>query len=75
MVNRSDMISLVNSPQSTVHNDSGAAGIDIRGFVSTTAKVGQVPIVSHRPIPKGFKVKAGTVIPDAEGGYISLRIP
>ena len=39
----------------------GAAGIDIRGFVSTTAKVGQVPIVFRRPIPKGFKVKTGTV--------------
>ena len=52
----------------------GAAGIDIRGFVSTTAKVGQVPIVFHTPIPKGFKVKTGTVIPEAEGWYISLTL-
>ena len=33
-----------------------------------------MPIVFHRPIPKGFKVKTGTVIPDAEGWYISLTL-
>ena len=33
-----------------------------------------MPIVFHRPIPKGFKVKTGTVIPEAEGWYISLRL-
>ena len=33
-----------------------------------------MPIVFHRPIPKGFKVKTGTVIPEAEGGYISLTL-
>jgi putative transposase len=33
-----------------------------------------VPIVFHRPIPKGFKVKTGTVIPEAEGWYISLTL-
>jgi len=40
----------------------------------TTTKVGQVPMVFHRPIPKGFKVKTGTVIPEAHGGYISLTL-
>ena len=33
-----------------------------------------MPIVFHRPIPKGFKVKTGTVIPEAEGWYICLRL-
>ncbi len=33
-----------------------------------------MPIVFHRPIPKGFKVKTGTVIPEAEGWYISLTL-
>jgi putative transposase len=33
-----------------------------------------VPIVFHRPIPKGFKVKTGTIIPEAEGWYICLRL-
>ena len=37
-------------------------------------KVGQVPMVFHRPIPTGFKVKAGTVIPDADERHISLTI-
>ncbi|WP_445248621.1 RNA-guided endonuclease InsQ/TnpB family protein [Microcoleus sp. OTE_8_concoct_300] len=37
-------------------------------------KVGQVPMVFHRPIPTGFKVKAGTVIPEADGWDISLTI-
>ena len=74
MVNRSDMVSTVNSQQSTVNNADGAAGIDIRGFVSTTAKVGQVPIVFRRSIRKGFKVKTGRVIPEVEGWYISLTL-
>jgi len=37
-------------------------------------KVGQVPMVFHRPIPIGFKVKTGTVIPEADGWHISLNI-
>ena len=37
-------------------------------------KVGQVPMVFHRPIPTGFKVKTGTVIPEADGCHISLTI-
>ena len=37
-------------------------------------KVGQVPMVFHRPIPTGFKVKTGTVIPEADGWHISLNI-
>ncbi len=40
----------------------------------TTAKVGQAPMVFHRPIPKGFKVKTGTVIAETDGGYISLTL-
>ena len=40
----------------------------------TRAKVGKVRRVFHRPIPKGFKVKTGTVIAETEFGYISLRL-
>jgi putative transposase len=40
----------------------------------TRAKVGKVPRVFHRPIPKGFKVKTGTVIAETEVGYISLTL-
>ncbi|MEG3923687.1 MULTISPECIES: transposase [unclassified Microcoleus] len=38
------------------------------------AKIGQVPMAFHRPIPKGFKVKTGTVIREADGWYISLTL-
>jgi putative transposase len=37
-------------------------------------KVGQVPMVFQRSIPTGFKVKTGTVIPEADGWHISLTI-
>jgi putative transposase len=37
-------------------------------------KVGQVPMVFHRSIRKGFKVKTGTVISEADGWHISLTI-
>ena len=40
----------------------------------TRAKVGKVPRVFHRPIPKGFKVKMQTVIAETEVGYISLTL-
>ena len=33
-----------------------------------------MPIVFHRPIPKGFKVKTGTVISEAEVGHISVTL-
>ncbi|WP_293343140.1 transposase [Microcoleus sp. CAWBG58] len=38
------------------------------------AKIGQVPMVFHRPIPTGFKVKTGTVVREADGWYISLTL-
>jgi putative transposase len=38
------------------------------------AKIGQVSMVFHRPIPTGFKVKTGTVIREADGWYISLTL-
>ncbi len=37
-------------------------------------KIGRVPIAFHRSIPPGFKVKAGTVIREADGWYISLTL-
>ena len=33
-----------------------------------------MPILFHRPIPKGFKVKTGTVISEAGGGHISATL-
>jgi Transposase and inactivated derivatives len=38
------------------------------------AKIGQVPMVFHRSIPTGFKVKTGTVIREAPRWYISLTL-
>lgn len=38
------------------------------------AKIGQVPVVFHRPIPTGFKIKTGSVIREADGWYISLTL-
>jgi len=38
------------------------------------AKIGQVPMVFHRSIPAGFKVKTGTVIREADGWYVSLTL-
>jgi len=33
-----------------------------------------VPLLFHRPIPKGFKVKTETVIPEADGWHIYLTL-
>ncbi len=43
-------------------------------FCVNLSKIGLVPFVFNRPIPDGFKVKAGTVIKEADGWYISLTI-
>ncbi|HEY9302076.1 MAG TPA: transposase, partial [Phormidium sp.] len=50
-----------------IKDEQNRIGIDL-------GKVGQVPMVFHRSIPKGFKVKTGTVIPEADGWHISLTI-
>ena len=43
-------------------------------FCVNLPKIGLVPLVYNRPIPKGFKVKTGTVIREADGWHISLTI-
>jgi putative transposase len=52
-----------------IKDEQNRIGIDL-------GKVGQVPMVFQRSIPKGFKVKTGTVIPEpeADGWHISLTI-
>ncbi len=50
-----------------IKDEQNRIGIDL-------GKVGQVPIVFQRSISKGFKVKTGTVIPEADAWQISLTI-
>ncbi len=38
------------------------------------SKIGRVPLILHRPVPEGFKVKTGTVIREADSWYISITI-
>lgn len=48
---------------------------DERGRICVNlAKIGLVPMVFHRPIPDGFKVKTGTVLKESDGWYISLTL-
>ena len=44
-----------------------------RNFVNLS-KIGRVPLILHRPVPEGFKVKTGTVIREADSWYISITI-
>lgn len=37
-------------------------------------KIGLVPLVLHRPIPPGFKVKTGTIVREIDGFYVSLTL-
>jgi putative transposase len=50
-----------------IKDEQNRIGIDL-------GKVGQVPMVFQRSIPKGFKVKTGRVIPQADGWHTSLTI-
>jgi len=38
------------------------------------AKIGQVKVIYHRPIPEGFTIKAGLISRKADGWYVTLTL-
>lgn len=50
------------------------AGAKLAGDILKLSKIGEVPVILHRQIPDGFTLKQATVLPKADGWYVSLSI-
>jgi putative transposase len=54
--------------------NSSKAGAHLVGSALKLSKIGEIPIVLHRPIPDGFEIKQATIVSKADGWYVSFAI-
>ncbi|NEO97158.1 MAG: IS200/IS605 family element transposase accessory protein TnpB [Symploca sp. SIO2E9] len=50
------------------------AGAHINDGVLKLSKIGEMPVVMHRPLPDGFKFKTCTVVHKADGWYCCIAV-
>jgi putative transposase len=44
------------------------------GNLLKLSKIGEIPVILHRPIPDGFEIKQATIINKADGWYVSFSL-
>jgi putative transposase len=54
--------------------NSAKAGAHLIGSTLKLSKIGEIPVVLHRPIPDGFNIKQATIISKADGWYVSFAL-
>jgi putative transposase len=54
--------------------NSAKAGANILGNTLKLSKIGDIPIVMHRPIPEGSVIKQATIVSKADGWYVSFSL-
>jgi putative transposase len=54
--------------------NSAKAGAHLRGGVLKLSKIGEIPVVLHRPIPDGCEIKQAVIISKADGWYVSFAL-
>ena len=54
--------------------NSAKAGANILGGTLKLSKIGDIPIVMHRPIPEGSVIKQATIVRKADGWYVSFAL-
>jgi putative transposase len=54
--------------------NSAKAGANLIGNTLKLSKIGEMPIILHRPIPDGSKIKQATIISKADGWYVSFAL-
>ncbi len=54
--------------------NSAKAGAHLIEGVLKLSKIGEIPVVLHRPIPDGFEIKQATIISKADGWYVSFTL-
>lgn len=50
------------------------AGAHLIGSTLKLSKIGEIPVILHRPIPDGFEIKQATIISKADGWYVSFSL-
>ncbi|MBV8886334.1 MAG: transposase [Chroococcidiopsidaceae cyanobacterium CP_BM_RX_35] len=54
--------------------NSSKAGAHLIGSSLKLSKIGEVPVIMHRPIPDGFEIKQATILSKADGWYVSFSL-
>lgn len=54
--------------------NSSKAGAHLIGSTLKLSKIGEVPVILHRPIPNGFEIKQATILKKADGWYVSFSL-
>ena len=54
--------------------NSVKAGANLLGNSLKLSKIGEIPVVLHRPIPEGSVVKQATIVSKADGWYVSFAL-
>ena len=54
--------------------NSSRAGLHLVDGMVKLSKIGEIPVVLHRPILDGFPIKQVTIVSKAEGWYVSFAI-
>lgn len=50
------------------------AGAHLTGSTLKLSKLGEIEVILHRPIPDGFAIKQATILPKADGWYVSFSL-
>jgi putative transposase len=54
--------------------NSAKAGANLISSTLKLSKIGEIPIVLHRPIPEGSVIKQATIVSKADGWYVSFSL-
>ncbi|MGL5807273.1 MAG: RNA-guided endonuclease InsQ/TnpB family protein [Xenococcaceae cyanobacterium] len=54
--------------------NSAKAGANLFGCTLKLSKIGEIPVVLHRPIPEGSAIKTATIVFKADGWYVSFAL-
>ncbi|GET38400.1 transposase [Microseira wollei NIES-4236] len=54
--------------------NSPKAGSTLVDNTLKLSKIGEIPVILHRPIPNGFEIKQATIISKADGWYVSFSL-
>jgi putative transposase len=54
--------------------NSAKAGANLIGNNLKLSKIGEIPIILHRPIPEGCDIKQATIVSKADGWYVSFAL-
>ena len=50
------------------------AGAHLTSSTLKLSKIGEIPVILHRPIPGAFDIKQATIVSKADGWYVSFAL-